>query len=167
MKIINILWALIVALIIAPFMAFCRALANPPDGLCVSNTAGPAGGYDDAVISRTASTAFTLPNLVAGVGTTAGIHAAPCAATGVVPLGFCEETAIVGEHISVNMGYGKAVIAVASAAVAADVAVYTAGAGKLSSTGGTGKYLMGRSATAADGDTDEFVVIPCPPVLQA
>ena len=167
MKIINLLWALIVALIIAPFVALYRALANPPDGLCVSNTAGPAGGYDGGIISRIASTAFTVPNLVAGVGTTAGVNAAPCAATGVVPLGFCEETAILNERIAVNMGYGKAVIGVAAAAIAPDVPVYTAAAGQLSSTGGTGKYLMGRSASGADAQGDEFTVIPCPPVLQA
>lgn len=164
MKFIHIVMALLTALFIAPFVALVRAFASPPDGLCVLNTAGI---YEDAILSRTASTAFTVPNLVAGVGTTAGIHAAPCAATGVVPLGFSPETAIVGERVAVDMGYGKAQLAVASAAVAADVPVYTSGAGKLSSAGGTGKWLMGRSAAAAAADGDEFTVIPCPPVLQA
>jgi len=158
MKIKNIVFTLL-----APFVVLYRVFASPPAGLVVSNT---AGSFEGAAINRFVTTAFTVPNLVAGVGTTAGRDIAPCAATGVVPLGFVPETGAVGDALGVLMGYGDAVLAVASAAVAADVPVYTATGGKLSSTGGTGKYLMGRSGSAAAAANDEFVVIPCPPVLQ-
>jgi hypothetical protein len=162
MKLHTILM-LILSILFAPFVAFARAFARPPGGLTACNTAGLTDG---GIITRTPSTAFTVPNLVAGVGTTAGIHIAPCAATGVVPLGFVPDTGAVGEATAVQTGLGGVVLGVASAAIAADVLVYTATGGKLSSTGGTGKYLMGRSLKAAAADGDELPIIPCFPVVQ-
>ncbi len=164
MKINLILSVLLIALVIIPLMAIIlRAYSRPPGDITASNTAGLTDG---GIITRIASTAFTVPNLVAGVGTTAGLSAAPCAATGVVPLGFAPDTAIVGEPLAVQTGLGGVVLGVASGAIAADVLVYTAANGQLSSTGGTGKYLMGRSTKAAAAAGDEFPLIPCFPVLQ-
>lgn len=163
MKLHTILM-LILSILIAPFVAFARAFARPPGGLTACNTAGLTDG---GIITRFPTTAFTVPNLVAGVGTTAGLNIAPCAATGVVPLGFVPDTGAVGEATAVQTGLGSVVLGVASAAIAADVLVYTAAGGKLSSTGGTGKYLMGRSLKAAAADGDEFPLIPCFPVVQA
>lgn len=153
----------IVLMLLAPFVVLHRVFASPPAGLVVSNT---AGSFEGGMVSRYPTTAFTVPNLVAGKGATAGKDIAPCAATGVLPLGFVQETAAIGEWIGVQMGYSDAVLGVASAAIAADVPVYTSTGGKLSSTGGTGKYLMGRSLTAAAADGDELTIMPCPPVLQ-
>jgi hypothetical protein len=153
---------LIMALILAPFAALARAFGPTPD-LVASNSAGSHYGP----VTRFAETAFGAPHLVAGKGTTAGKQVAPCAATGVLPIGFARDEAAVGEAVAVETGYGNPGLGVASAAIAADVPVYTAAGGKLSSTGGAGKYLMGRSLSAAGGDGDEFELQPCPPVLQA
>jgi hypothetical protein len=160
----NLIMAVIMALILVPvFVTILKAYKHPPGGLTACNTAGLTDG---GIITRFATTAFTVPNLVAGAGTTAGLSAAPCAATGVVPFGFAPDTAAVGEAIAVQTGTGGVVLGVASAAIAADVLVYTATGGKLSSTGGSGKYLMGRSLKAAAADGDELPIIPCFPVLQ-
>jgi len=153
---------LIMALILAPFAAIARAFVPSPD-LVASNSAGSHQGP----VTRFAETAFSAPHLVAGKGTTAGKQVAPCAATGVLPIGFAEDEAAVGEAVAVETGYGRTVLGVASAAIAADVPVYTAAGGKLSSTGGTGKYLVGRSLTAAAADGDEFELQPYPPVVQS
>ena len=162
---INLILLAVMALFLVPVLAtIFRAYSSPPGELTASNTAGLTDG---GIITRFATTAFTVPNLVAGVGTTAGHSAAPCAATGVVPLGFAPDTAAVGESLAVQVGFGNVVLGVASAAIAADVLVYTAAGGKLSSTGGTGKYLMGRSLKAAAADGDELPLIPYPPTLQA
>ena len=156
--------AILTAILMLPVLGVIyRAYASPPGELTASNTAGLTDG---GIVTRFASTAFTVPNLVAGVGTTAGLSVAPCAATGVVPVGFAPDTAAVGESVAVQAAFGDAVLGVASAAIAADVLVYTAAGGKLSSTGGTGKYLMGRSLKAAGADGDEFPLIPYPPTLQ-
>ena len=130
------------------------------------NAINSAGDHDGGRIRRLAESAFTAPHLVAGKGTTAGLHVAPCAATGVVPIGFALDEAAAGENVAVDTGAGKTQIGVASAAITSDVLVYTATGGKLTSTGGTGKYLMGRSVTAAAADGDEFELIPCFPVVQ-
>lgn len=161
----NLILAIVMALAFLPLLGvILRAYGRPPGDLTASNTAGLTDG---GIITRIPTTAFTVPNLVAGVGTTAGVNIAPCAATGVVPVGFCPDTGAVGEPTAVQMGFGDVVLGVASAAIAADVNVYTAANGKLSSTGGTGKYLMGRSIRAAAADGDEFPLIPYPPTLQA
>ena len=160
----NLIMAILMALAFLPLLGVIfRAYGRPPGELAASNTAGLTDG---AIVSRYATTAFTAPNLVAGKGATAGKDIAPCAATGVVPLGFVPDTAAVGEWAAVQMGYGSIVLGVASGAIAADVDVYTAANGQLSATGGTGKYLMGRSVTAAAGANDEFSLMPCKPVLQ-
>ena len=161
MKLILFALALFAVIALVAFMA--RSLAVGNQRLHAFNNAGTHGGP----ITCFAETAFALPHLVAGKGTTAGKQVVPCAATGVVPLGWALDEAAVGEPVAVEMTYGDSVLGVASAAIAADVPVYTAAGGKLSSTGGAGKYLMGRSKTAAGADGDEFEVIPCPPVLQA
>jgi hypothetical protein len=159
-----IIGLLIAAILLIPLMvAIVRAYAPAVGGLVASNVAGLTDG---GIITRTPTTAFTVPNLVAGVGTTAGLNIAPCAATGVVPLGFVPDTGAVGEPTAVQTGLGGVVLGVASAAIAADVLVYTATGGKLSSTGGTGKYLMGRSIKAAAADGDEIPIIPCFPTIQ-
>jgi len=161
MKLLLITLAILFVVACVAYVA--RSLAVGGHRLHAFNNAGSHNGP----ITRFAETAFGVPNLVAGKGTTAGKQVAPCAATGVVPIGFALDEAAVGEAVAVEMSYGRSVLGVASAAIAADVPVYTAAGGKLSSTGGAGKYLMGRSAGAAAADGDEFEVIPCAPVLQS
>ena len=161
---ITLILAILMALALLPVLGvILRAYGSPPGDLKASNVAGLTDG---GIITRIPTTAFTVPNLVAGVGTTAGLNIAPCAATGVVPLGFAPDTGAVGEPTAVQTGLGGVVLGVASAAIAADVLIYTAANGQLSSTGGTGKYLMGRSLKAAGAAGDEFPLIPCFPVLQ-
>lgn len=160
-----IIMGLIFALFFIPvIMTVLRAYSTPPGGITVSNNAGLTDG---AIVTRIPTTAFTQMNLVAGRGAVAGRDIVPCAATGVVPLGFVPDTAAVGEPIAVQMGAGSIVLGVASGAIGADVPIFTDAAGKLTATGGTGKYLMGRSVTAAAANNDEFALIPAaPPVLQ-
>ena len=160
MKLILLALAVLFVVALVAFMA--RSLAIGGHRLAAINSAGSHFGP----VTRFAETAFGVPHLVAGKGTTAGKQVVPCAATGVVPVGFAEDEAAVGEAVAIEMCYGRTVQAVASAAIAADVDVYTAAGGKLSATGGAGKYLMGRSTTAAGADGDEFELVPCKPVLQ-
>lgn len=162
---INLILAIIMALALLPLLGvILRAYGRPPGGITASNTAGLTDG---AIVSRYATTAFTVPNLVAGKGATAGKDIVPCSATGVVPLGFVPDTAAVGEWAAVQMGAGNIVLGVASGPIGADVPVYTDAGGKLTATGGTGKYLMGRSVTAAAANNDEFSLIPAAlPVIQ-
>jgi len=161
MKIIPLALAVLAVIALVAFVA--RSLAVGGHRLSAINSAGVHHGP----ITRFAETAFGVPHLVAGKGTTAGKQVVPCAATGVIPLGFAEDEAAVGEAVAIEMSYGRTVLGVASGAIAADVDVYTAAGGKLSATGGAGKYLMGRSATAAAADGDEIEIVPCRPVLQS
>jgi hypothetical protein len=157
--------AILMALALVPVVVtIFRAYASPPGGITASNTAGLTDG---GIVTRWPTTAFTVPNLVAGKGATAGKDILPCAATGVVPLGFVPDTAAIGEPAAVQMGAGNIVLGVASGPIGAVVPVYTDAGGKLTATGGTGKYLMGRSVTAAAANNDEFSLIPAAlPVLQ-
>ena len=141
-----------------------KAMAGPP-GVNACNTA--SGCHDGSRVGRVAETALAQPYLLVSKGTTAGKHVIACAATGAVPLGFALDEAAAGEPVAVAMGYGSTVFGMASAAIAADVPVYTAADGELTSTGGAGKYLVGRSVTAASGDGVAFELQPCFPVLQA
>lgn len=160
----NLILAIIMALAFLPLVGvILRAYGRPPGDLTASNTAGLTDG---GIVTRFPTTAFTVPNLVAGKGATAGRDILPCPATGALPLGFVPDTAAIGEAAAVQMGYGGVVLGVASGAIAADVPVYTDAGGKLSATGGTGKYLMGRSVLAAGANNDEFPLIPCYPVIQ-
>jgi hypothetical protein len=161
----NLILAILMALALLPVLGvILRAYRRPPGDLTASNSAGLTDG---GIVTRYPTTAFTVSNLVAGKGATAGRDIIPCAATGVVPLGFCPDTGAVGEPTAVQMGAGSIVLGVASGAIAADVPVYTDAGGKLSATGGTGKYLMGRSVTAAAANNDEFSLIPAAlPVIQ-
>lgn len=152
---------LLISLLLAPFAAAFRMLMTPP-GLVAANNAGS----HDGPIRRVAEVAFPQVHLIAGKGTTAGVQVSPCAATGQLPIGFAVDEAAVGEHVGVDLSKGDGKLGVASAAIAADVLVYTSGSGKMNSTGGTGKYLMGRSITAAAADGDEFEFDPCFPALQ-
>jgi len=144
---------------------FAALMAKGGGTINAVNTA--AGTREGACVGRFAETALGVPYLVVSKGTVAGKDVIPCAATGAVPLGFALDAADVGEPVAIAMGFGKTVFGVASAAIAADVPVYTAAGGELSSTGGAGKYLMGRSVTAAAADNDVFELMPCFPVLQA
>lgn len=161
----TLIMGLIYALLIAPLLvAIFRAYSRPPGGITASNTAGLTDG---AIVTRWPTTAFTVPNLVAGKGAVAGRDILPCAATGVVPLGFVPDTAAIGEPAAVQMGAANIVLGVGSGVIAADVPVYTDAGGKLTATGGTGKYLVGRSVTACAANNDEFSLIPAAlPVLQ-
>lgn len=85
------------------------------------------------------------------------------------PLGVATDTVAVAEkgnveHFGATQG---SLTVIAAAAIAAQVRVYTAAAGKISSTGGAGTYLVGRSVTAAAAANDEIEIVPCFPVLQA
>lgn len=152
----------LMAIVIVALVAFLMAKGDH-----ALNAINSAGTREDARVRRVAETALTLPHLLVSKGTTAGLHVIACAATGAVPIGFALDEAAAGENVGVEMGFGSTVLGVASAAIAADVPVYTAANGKLTSTGGTGKYLVGRSVTAAGADGDEFELIPCFPVVQA
>lgn len=156
MKLISKLLMLLIA---APMAAFARSVSP---GITACNNAGDHCGP----IRRVAEVAFTQVHLLAGKGTTAGVQVSPCAATGQIPIGFAVDEAAVGDHVGIDTSIGETILGVASGAIAADVLVYTAGSGKLTSTGGTGKYLMGRSVTAAAADGDEFELVPFPPTVQ-
>lgn len=131
------------------------------------NAINSAGDHEGGRVRRLAETALTVPHLCVSKGTTAGLHVIACAATGAVPIGFAMDEAAAGENVAVQMSYGETILGVASAAIAADVPVYTATGGKLSPTTGTGKYLVGRSVTAAAADGDEIEIQPFPPVIMA
>jgi hypothetical protein len=160
-----IIMGLIFALALIPILwIILCAYSTPPGGITASNNAGLTDG---AIVTRIPTVAFTQMNLVAGRGAVAGRDIIPCPSTGTIPIGFVPDTYAIGEPAAVQMGAGNIVIGVASAAIPPDVNVFTEAGGKLSSTGGTGKHLMGRSVTGAAGNNDEFSLVPSAlPILQ-
>ena len=158
MKISNIL-ALLVALLIAPFVAFARAFA--PRGVDALNTTGSHSG----ALTRTAEAAITFPHQMVTPGTAKATQVIVCTAT-TYPLGHAYDPAAIGATLAVKrLMDGETKIGVASKAIAADVAVYTTAGGKLTDTAVNNCFRVGRSITAAGADTDEFEYLPESPVL--
>lgn len=151
----------LLAIALVALVAYLAAKGNHALNVCNS-----AGDHEGGRVRRLAETALAVPHLIVSKGTTAGPHVIACPVSGALPIGFAADEAAAGENVTVDMSHGDTKLAVASAAIAADVLVYTAAGGKTSSTGGTGKYLMGRSITAAAADGDEYEIAPCFPVLQ-
>lgn len=158
MLLLGLLAIALVALV--ALVAYLAAKGNHALNVCNS-----AGDHEGGRVRRLAETALAVPHLVVCKGTTAGLHVIACPATGTAPIGFASDEAAAGENVGVDMTLGDTKLAVAGAAVAADVLVYTIGAGKLSSASASGRFLMGRSVTAAAADGDEFEIVPCFPVV--
>lgn len=149
--------ALLVALILAPFVAFARAFA--PQGLDAINTQGT----HDGVISRSAEVALSA-HLLVTFGTAPATQVKLCTAA-LRPLGFAHDDAAINTPVGVELLTNSGTrIGIASKAIAAGVRVYATAGGKLTDAVVAGAFLVGESLTAAAADGDEFEIMPLSPV---
>jgi len=150
--------AFLIALIIAPFVAFARAFA--PSGTDALNTV--AGTHEKGLVSRFAEVAFASGALLVTKGT-ADNEVTLCSAT-TRPLGTTHDKAAIDTAIGIYLlGLGDTQMGIASGAITADAPLYTAASGKVTVTATAGCWLVGYAlAPAADGGEVEF--LPCVPV---
>jgi len=83
------------------------------------------------------------------------------------PLGPVADAAAIGGHVGVGLLDGDTRLMIASKAIAADVRVYTTGAGKITDTAVNNSWLVGKSVRASGADGDEIEVATCFPVQQS
>ena len=150
--------AILLAIIIAPFVAFARAFA--PQGVDALNVQGT----HEQSITRTAEGALAAHLLVAN-GTTAGTQVKPCTAA-LRPLGTVYDDAADAASVTVELlTTGGTRLVIASKAIAAGVRVYATAAGKVTDAVVSNAYLVGESLTAAAADGDELEIMPLSPVI--
>lgn len=161
-NIIHRLLAALITVFIATIAGFSEALR--PREECYNSLA--PSPHPCACVPLTAEVALGVSFLLVKKGAAAG-NFALCGVTD-EPLGIATDTVAVGEKGNVTHfgGMSGTRTMIAGAAIAAQAKVYTAGSGKISSTGGTGKFLVGTAITAAAADGDEIEVAPCYPVVQ-
>lgn len=150
-------FALLTALIIAPFAAFARAFA--PAGVDALNIQG----FHDGPFSRTAEGALT-EHLLLTFGTAPASQVKVCTAA-LRPIGTAYDDAASGGAVSVIPILSGPKIVIASKAIPAGVRVYATAAGKVTDAVVSGSYLVGEALTAAAGDGSEFEVLPLSPVV--
>lgn len=157
MKMILLLAALAI-LLVAGLPVILAALKQIRFDIA-TNSYGDAGTHANGVISRTADAVHTLRHLVVKEGSTAGTGIAVCGLNA-RPIGVCLDTPeTIGDPAAVKLlGTGGTVLMVASAAITAGAAVYTAANGKISSTGASTSWFLGFAVTAAAADGDPVEV---------
>jgi hypothetical protein len=150
-------FALLTALIIAPFAATARALA--PSGVDALNVQG----FHDGAFSRSAEVALSAHLLVTH-GTAPGTQVKLCTAT-TRPIGSVYDDTLINQPVGVIPILSGPKILIASKAIAAGVRVFATAGGKVTDAVVSGAYLVGESLTAAAGDGSEFEVLPLSPVV--
>lgn len=150
-------FALLTALIIAPFAAFAKTFA--PHGADALNTQG----FFDGAFSRTAEVAIDAHYLVT-FGTAPGTQVKLCTAA-LRPIGSAVDSTAITGAIGVIPILGGPKILIASKAIAAGVRVYATAGGKVTDAVVVGAYLVGEALTAATGDLSEILVLPLSPVV--
>lgn len=151
-----LLTILAVALIATVLGLFLRSRSN---GLLPMANYGEQGTHDGSVTRKT-DAAITTRHLLFAVGSD-GAHIAACGASG-IPVGTVDdEAAAAEENVAVLiLGKGPTKLMVASEAITAGEAVFTAASGKVQDLpAGAGTYYqVGYALTAAGADGDVFEV---------
>ena len=130
----------------------------------------PEGAHNDADggITYKCGTAITETNcLVKASGDP--LVVAPTALATDEPIGVSPDTCAVGDYTAVDhFGIASRTrLVTVSAAVTAGARLYTAASGRASSSGGTGKWLIGRALQSASAAGQAIAFEPCFPVVQA
>lgn len=156
---LHCILGLLMATLLAPFAGIARALA--PTGLDANNIAGDR----DGPLSRIAEVAIATPHLLLAAGTNKSTQVIINIAN-TRPIGTAYDRYAITERAAVRrLGDGQTKLVIASKAIAADVDVFTAAAGKVTDTASANCYRIGRSLAAAAADGDELEIDPCFPVL--